>query len=67
MPCCMFHYCYPPQDGDTPLYRASSNGHTDVVRILLENKADPNISDKVGYSFHHITVCRLVHVVVFEI
>ena len=38
------------QDGDTPLYTASSNGHTDVVRLLLENKADPNISDKVSYS-----------------
>ena len=39
-----------PQDGQTPLYRASDNGHTDVVRLLLENKADPNISDKVSYS-----------------
>ena len=39
-----------PQDGDTPLYRASSNGHTDVVRLLLENKADPNISYNVSYS-----------------
>ena len=39
-----------PQDGDTPLNTASSRGHTDVMRVLLENKADPNISDKVSYS-----------------
>ena len=39
-----------PQDGDTPLYIASLFGHTDVVRLLLENNADPNISDNVSYS-----------------
>ena len=39
-----------PQDGDTPLSGASFNGHTDVVRLLLENEADPNISDEVSYS-----------------
>ena len=39
-----------PQDGETPLYIASHNGHTDVVRILLENEANPNISDAVSYS-----------------
>ena len=39
-----------PQDGDTPLSGASYDGHTDLVRLLLENKADPNISDKVSYS-----------------
>ena len=69
VPCtCVFHY---PQDGDTPLYRASSNGNTDVVRVLLENKADPNISYKVSYSILpfqwtplHITDCKLV--VVYE-
>ena len=33
----------------TPLYIASSSGHTAVVRLLLENKADPNISDVVSY------------------
>ena len=39
-----------PQRGKTPLFTASSSGHTDVMRLLLENKADPNISDKVSYS-----------------
>ena len=37
------------QYDETPLYIASANGHTDVVRVLLENKADPNISDNVSY------------------
>ena len=39
-----------PQDGQTPLYIASLFYHTDVLRLLLENKADPNISNKVSYS-----------------
>ena len=52
VPCtCVFHY---PQDGDTPLYRASSDGHTDVVRLLLRNMAHPNISSKVSYSIKTI-------------
>ena len=34
-----------------PLCIASENGHTDVVRLLLENKADPNFYDaEVSYS-----------------
>ena len=36
------------QDGHTPVYWASYNGHTDVVQMLLQNKADPNISNKVS-------------------
>ena len=39
-----------PQFGYTPLFIASSNGHTDVVKLLLENKADPNIRYMVSYS-----------------
>ena len=31
-----------------PLHIASDNGHTDIVRLLLENKADPNIRDDVS-------------------
>ena len=38
-----------PQDGIIPLYVASDNGFTDIVRILLENHADLNISDGVSH------------------
>ena len=39
-----------PQRGLTPLYTALLSEHTDVARLLLENKADPNIGKKVSYS-----------------
>ena len=36
------------QDGETPVYAASFIGHTDMVKLLLENRADPNISNTVS-------------------
>ena len=27
---------------DTPLFKAARNGHTDIVRLLIENGADVN-------------------------
>ena len=27
---------------DTPLFKAAENGHTDIVRLLIENGADVN-------------------------
>jgi len=38
------------EDGTTPLYVACEVGHTDVVRLLLENKADPHIYRNDGKS-----------------
>jgi ankyrin repeat protein len=35
------------QDGSTPAFRASENGHTQTLALLLENKADVNAKDKV--------------------
>ena len=36
--------CCFPQSGSTPLFMASQNGHTDVVKILLANGADVNLT-----------------------
>ena len=36
------------QDGRTPLYWASRNGHKDVTKLLLDRGPDVNIADRVG-------------------
>jgi hypothetical protein len=35
------------QSGATPAYIASSEGHTETLALLLENKADINAADEV--------------------
>jgi hypothetical protein len=35
------------QDGRTPAYAASCNGHTETLALLLLNKADVNAASKV--------------------
>lgn len=43
-------------DGWTPLYNASYEGHTEIVQLLVDNGADPNIKDEDGrtlYIRHH--------------
>ena len=35
------------QNGATPAYKASANGHTETLALLLANKADINAADKV--------------------
>ena len=32
---------------DTPLIEAARNGHTDIVRLLIENGADVNKGERV--------------------
>ena len=32
---------------DTPLWEAAKNGHTDIVRLLIENGADVNEGERV--------------------
>ena len=34
----------------TALHWASSNNHTEIVQLLLQYNADPNICDKVSLS-----------------
>jgi hypothetical protein len=38
------------QAGLTSLFMASMNGHLDVVRLLLERKADANLADQVQHT-----------------
>ena len=40
-------------DGTTCLMAASGRGYVDIVRILLEAKADPNITDEVKLRYSH--------------
>ena len=47
------------QDGRTPLFFASFNGHLPVVRILLEKGAGVNICDKV-HTYIHRAILLLV-------
>ena len=42
----IMYICY-LQEGLTSLMLAIQNGHVDVVKALLDAKANPNISDKV--------------------
>lgn len=35
-------------DGKTPLMNATLNGHTDLVKELVENGADINVKNKYG-------------------
>ena len=39
---------------------ATQRGHKDVVQSLLESKANPNITDKVGLCLHVWIVCSLL-------
>ena len=35
-------------DGSTSLLDAYTNGHHEIVKLLIENKADMNVKDKEG-------------------
>ena len=43
----MYSLLIPLQDGCTALFMASQNGHTAVVKLLLEAKAKPDVPDEV--------------------
>ena len=38
---------YVKQWGETAIYRASAEGHTETVKVLLQAKADTEIQDTV--------------------
>ena len=51
---------------ESPLYYASYNGHTEIVELLLNNKADPNIccegKSPLYYAFYkgHTEIVELL-------
>ena len=52
------------QDGVTPLIVASHKGHTSVVKLLLEAKAEIDVQNKVMLAVVACIVCSVVAVVV---
>ena len=47
------------QNGSTALFVAAEQGHSSVVRMLLEAKADVNMKDNVSESCSSDGVCTL--------
>ena len=52
------------QRGMTGLMEATLRGNIDTVRVLLEAKADPNITDEVKLHYsHYLYNSNLMHYV----
>jgi hypothetical protein len=45
------------QTRSSPLSLAVEKGYLDIVELLLENKADVNIKDKVAYDLSRLSDC----------
>ena len=54
---CMVIMIFLLQDGVTPLIAASCNGHVDALKLLIANKADVNLTDKVYIVYLHMLKC----------
>ena len=52
------------QTGSNALYVASQEGHCEVVRMLLEAKADVNMKNNVSESYSSGGVCALAESIV---
>ena len=44
-------------DMSTPLLEAANNGHTEIVQVLLDRGAKPNISNEYGYNPLQMAAC----------
>ena len=44
--------------GSSAIHAAIANGHTDVVKLLLEHGADPHLPNTKGYSPWLMCICR---------
>ncbi len=56
--------CFHIQDGATPLFMASKNGHTETVELLLQNSATVNTPREVSLlcpcTNHHTSLVWMV-------
>ena len=52
---------YALQDGKSPLKKASSKGHVDVVKALIEAGANVNQADKVNMNLEKFWVSGVVY------
>jgi ankyrin repeat protein len=48
----------------SPLYTASLHGHTENVKLLLNNKADPNICSEGGSPLYNASLDGHTEIVV---
>ena len=55
----MYSLLLPLQDGVPALNMASENGHTAVVKLLLEAKAKPDLQNKVTFAV--VACSAIVH------
>ena len=44
--------------GDTPLHGAACNGHSNVVKLLLQTAADPSIKNRMGFTAGYLAECN---------
>ena len=49
-----------PQDGDTPLHDAAYWGHLDIVKFLIQHRADPSLRNKVSVITGAIIIFQTV-------
>ena len=54
---------YSTQDGLTPLMTASFQGHSRVVRILIEAKAQVNTQEEVSCSYHQKCTAQRISII----
>ena len=58
----MFTGLYTPlQNGASPLFIASQEGHSEVVDVLVKNRADINQPRNVGRGLTYCTLILYVH------
>ena len=55
-------------DGVTPLIDAATNGHMDLVKLLVESKADVMTTDKqVGVDWYHGFILFTNHFILYKL